>query len=92
VWWRKPYEGLDGHGRSPNGRCEGSPESSEASSLGKLRVFSKPLIGTIGTSSITAFGMVLPLREAKFLILGGKREGLFPPSFYFDLSRLLCSY
>jgi hypothetical protein len=28
-----------GHGTSPKGRCEGSPEPSEVSSLGKLSVF-----------------------------------------------------
>jgi hypothetical protein len=39
VWWRKPYGGLDGHGTSPKGRCEDSPDPSEVSSLGKLRVF-----------------------------------------------------
>jgi len=30
---------LGGHGTSPNGRCEGSPDPSEVSSLGKLSVF-----------------------------------------------------
>jgi len=59
VWWRKPCEGLDGHGISLKGRCEGSPEPSEVSSLGKLRVFSKSLIGTLGISSITALEMIL---------------------------------
>jgi hypothetical protein len=59
VWWRKPCEGLDGHGTSPKGRCEGSPEPSEVSSLGKLRVFSKSLIGTLGISLITALEMIL---------------------------------
>jgi hypothetical protein len=39
VWWRKPYGGLDGHGASPRGRCEGSPESSEVSSLGNGACF-----------------------------------------------------
>jgi hypothetical protein len=53
MWWRKPCEGLDGHGTSPKGRCEGSLEPSEVSSLGKLRVFSKSLIGTLGMSFIT---------------------------------------
>jgi len=47
VWWRKPYEGLDGHGTYPKGRCEESLESSEVSSLGKLSVFSKAPIGTL---------------------------------------------
>ncbi len=52
VWWRKPYGGLDGHGTSPVGRCEGSPESSEVSTLGKLSVFSKSPIGTFGKTFI----------------------------------------
>jgi len=30
---------MDGHGTSPLGRCEDSPDPSEVSSLGKLRVF-----------------------------------------------------
>jgi hypothetical protein len=30
---------MDGHGTSPKGRCEGIPEPSEVSSLGKLSVF-----------------------------------------------------
>ncbi len=30
---------MDGHGTSPMGRCEGSPDPSEVSSLGKLSVF-----------------------------------------------------
>jgi len=59
VWWRKPCEGLDGHGTSPMGRCEGNPEPSEVSSLGKLRVFSKSPIGTLGTSVITVLEMLL---------------------------------
>jgi hypothetical protein len=50
VWWRKPCEGLDGHGISPKGRCEESPKPSEVSSLGKLSVFSQSPIGTITTS------------------------------------------
>ncbi|MCK4932340.1 MAG: hypothetical protein KAT01_09245, partial [Candidatus Aminicenantes bacterium] len=29
----------DGHGTSPEGRCEESPDPSEVSSLGKLSVF-----------------------------------------------------
>jgi hypothetical protein len=53
VWWRKPYGGLDGHDISPQWRYEGSPESSEVSSLGKLRVFLKSPIGTLETSFIT---------------------------------------
>ena len=28
---------MDGHGTSPEGRCEGIPDPSEVSSLGKLR-------------------------------------------------------
>jgi hypothetical protein len=52
-WLRKPYRGLDGHGTSPNGRCEGSPESSEVSTLGKLSVFSKSLIGSLGKAFVT---------------------------------------
>jgi hypothetical protein len=59
MWWRKPCEGLDGHGISPMGRCEGSPEPSEVSSLGKLRVFSKSLIGILGMSFITVFEILL---------------------------------
>jgi hypothetical protein len=51
---------LGGHGTSPKRRCEGSPEPSEVSSLGKLSVFSKSLIGTLGTSFITVLEM-LPL-------------------------------
>jgi hypothetical protein len=31
---------MDGHGTSPKGRCEGIPDPSEVSSLGKLSVFS----------------------------------------------------
>jgi hypothetical protein len=55
VWWRKPYGGLDGHGTSPEGRCEESLESSEVSSPGKLSgiSFSKSPIGTLGTSCIS---------------------------------------
>ena len=30
---------MDGHGTSPKGRCEGSPDPSEVSTLGKLSVF-----------------------------------------------------
>jgi len=30
---------MDGHGTSPLGRCEGIPDPSEVSTLGKLRVF-----------------------------------------------------
>ena len=30
---------MDGHGTSPLERCEGSPDPSEVSSLGKLSVF-----------------------------------------------------
>jgi hypothetical protein len=62
VWWRKPYGGLYGHGTSPMGRCEGSPESSEVSSPGKLSVFSKSSIGTLETSFITVLG-ILPDRH-----------------------------
>jgi hypothetical protein len=58
VWWRKPYGGLDGHGASPGGRCEGSLKSSEVSSLGKLSVFSKSPIGTLGTPIITVLEML----------------------------------
>jgi len=61
--WRKPCEGLDGHGTSPVGRCEGSPEPSEVFSLGKLRVFSKSPIGTFGTSFITILGMLPQVTE-----------------------------
>jgi hypothetical protein len=39
-------------------RCEGSPDPSEVSSQGKLRVFSKSPIGTLGTSFITVLGML----------------------------------
>ncbi|HUU52944.1 MAG TPA: hypothetical protein VMW92_07940 [Candidatus Heimdallarchaeota archaeon] len=49
---------LGGHGASPEGRCEGSPDPSEVSSLGKLRVFLKSPIGTLETSFITAFEML----------------------------------
>ncbi len=63
VWWRKPYGGLDGHSISPEGRYEGSPESSEVSSLGKLRVFSKSPIGKLGTSLITVLRMSLTLSD-----------------------------
>jgi hypothetical protein len=45
VWWRNPYGGLDGHGTSPEERCEGSPESSEVSALGKQSVFSNHQLG-----------------------------------------------
>jgi hypothetical protein len=56
VWWRKPYGGLDGHGASFKGKCEGSPESIEVSSPGKLRrnFVSKQPIGSLEISSITA--------------------------------------
>jgi hypothetical protein len=30
---------MDGHGTSPCGRCEGIPDPSEVSTLGKLSVF-----------------------------------------------------
>jgi hypothetical protein len=30
---------MDGHGTSPKGRCEGIPDPSEVSTLGKLSVF-----------------------------------------------------
>jgi hypothetical protein len=30
---------MDGQGTSPRGRCEGIPDPSEVSTLGKLRVF-----------------------------------------------------
>jgi len=30
---------MDGHGTSPKGRCEGVPDPSEVSTLGKLCVF-----------------------------------------------------
>jgi hypothetical protein len=33
VWWRKPYGGLDGHGASPEGRCEESPDPSDVGSV-----------------------------------------------------------
>jgi hypothetical protein len=56
VWWRKPYGGLDGHGTSPRRRCEGSPESREVSSPGKLNVFSKSSIGTLETVIHHGFG------------------------------------
>jgi hypothetical protein len=61
VWWRKPYGGLDGHGTSPRGRCEGSPESSEVSSPGKLSgiSFSKSSIGALGISFIMALKTLL---------------------------------
>jgi hypothetical protein len=58
VWWRKPYGGLDGHGISPKGRYEGSPESIEVSSLGILRVFSKSPIGALGIPAITVLRML----------------------------------
>ncbi len=57
MWWRKPYGGLDGHGTLTKGRCEGSLESSEVSSLGKLSVFSKSLIGTLESPIITVLRM-----------------------------------
>jgi hypothetical protein len=58
VWWRKPYGGLDGHGIAPKGRYEGSPESSEVSSLGKLSVFSKSPIGALGIPVIMEIRML----------------------------------
>jgi hypothetical protein len=58
VWWRKPYGRLDGHGTSPIGRCEGSLESSEVSSPGKLSVFSKSPMGTFASSFITVLEML----------------------------------
>ena len=59
MWWRKPCAGLDGHGTYPKGRCEGSPEPSEVSSLGKLSVFSKSLIETLGYHSLWDWKCVL---------------------------------
>ena len=44
---------MDGHGTSPEGRCEGIPDPSEVSSPGKLSVFSKSPIGTLGELFIT---------------------------------------
>jgi len=38
--------------------CEGSPESSEVSSLGKLRVFLKSPNGTLGMPFITVLEML----------------------------------
>jgi hypothetical protein len=52
-WWRKPREGLDGHGTYPIGRCEESPEPSEVSTLGKLSVFSISPNGSVKISFIT---------------------------------------
>jgi len=49
---------MDGHGTSPIRRCEGSPDPSEVSSLGKLSVFSKSSIGTLGRSFITVLEML----------------------------------
>jgi hypothetical protein len=40
---------MDGHGTSPKGRCEGIPDPSEVSTLGKLNVFS---IHQLGSSDI----------------------------------------
>jgi len=40
------------------GRCEGSPDPSEVSSLGKLSVFSQSPIGILGTSFITDLGIL----------------------------------
>ena len=44
---------MDGHGTSPGGRCEGIPDPSEVSSLGKLSVFLISLIGALGMSFCT---------------------------------------
>jgi hypothetical protein len=41
-----------------NRRCEDSPDPSEVSSLGKLSVFSKSPIGTLGVSFITVLKML----------------------------------
>ncbi len=49
----------------PSGRCEGSPDPSEVSSLRKLSVFSKSPIGTFGTPFITVLGM-LPLHRKRY--------------------------
>jgi len=65
VWWRKPCEGLDRHGTSPIGRCEGSPQPSEVSSLGKLSVFSQSPIGTLRTSFILVLEMFMPKSQDK---------------------------
>ena len=48
---------LGGHGTSPKRRCERSPDPNEVSSLGKLSVFLKSLIGTLGTSFIAVLEM-----------------------------------
>ncbi len=63
VWWRKPYGGLDGNGTSPKGRCEGSPESNEVSSLGKLSVF---LNHQVDHSDIVQLGLAWILKIQKF--------------------------
>ncbi len=47
------------------GRCEGSPDPSEVPSLGKLSVFSKSPIGTLGKSFITVLGRLLTFKLAK---------------------------
>jgi hypothetical protein len=51
---------LGGHGTFPEGRCEGIPDPSEVSSLGKLRgiSFLQLPIGILGTSFITDLGIL----------------------------------
>jgi hypothetical protein len=51
---------MNGHGTFPEGRCEGIPDPSEVSSLGKLRgiSFLQLPIGILGTSFITDLGIL----------------------------------
>jgi len=69
---------MDGHGTSPLGRCEGIPDPSEVSSLGKLSVFSKSPIGALGMSFITDLRM-LRGSEGKSLLCWTEQQRS-PPS------------
>ena len=67
---------LGGHGISPMGRCEGSPQPSEVSSLGKLRgiSFSQSPIGTLELSitgeDINGQKLDPPYEPIKFTVVG----------------------
>jgi hypothetical protein len=67
---------MDGHGTSPLGRCEGRPDPSEVSSLGKLSVFSQSPIGTLGRSFIMVLGMLASFSVNVFPFLYGFTECL----------------
>jgi hypothetical protein len=80
---------LDGHGTSPEGGCEGSPDPSEVSSPGKLSVFSQPPMGKLGTSFITDLRMLPHFEQERFLNSGGKEGGENPSLFCIYLNNSL---